>query len=506
VTTATITIRISSAPLSLVSWSGIATLVADDTTGGGSPIYPVHNSFTGRDVADTHPLASITGLVDALDAKAPAFVSDGQRLFWATPSGANGPPSLRVIAAVDIPTLNQNTTGSAGTLTTPRTLTIGSTGKTFNGSTNVSWSLAEIGAQAAGTYLTPSNVSGTAGQVAVFSAAGTVASDPGFRRTQLSGKTTRLFIGDGTSAASIELFLNGAAGQDKKISLTDAGVGQFYFGLLASGHFGIYDATTAYGIFDTTPGNGEITIGNTFSTKPLNLASGTAFQINGTTAISTERAGDLTALKIGSLAGTLIGTAGNVSALSGTNLVLGNGSTIAQSMFQTAGTYLTPSNVSGVTDQLAVFSGANTVGGSVNLSFSAGQLYVNGSFNVTGNLYVGAGLLLSDPSKNITATAGTYTGLLWGAGLRSSGNVNIDTGYSLIIDSVTRIGSTGIGNLLKLQVSSTDVVGTRKTGWTAATGTATRTTFATSTVTLPQLAEHMKALLDDLIAHGLIGA
>jgi hypothetical protein len=41
---------------------------------------------------------------------------------------------------------NQNTTGSAATLTTARTLTIGSTGKTFNGSANVTWSLAEIGA------------------------------------------------------------------------------------------------------------------------------------------------------------------------------------------------------------------------------------------------------------------------------------------------------------------------------------------------------------------------
>jgi hypothetical protein len=47
------------------------------------------------------------------------------------------------------PTFNQSTTGSAATLTTARTLTIGATGKTFNGSANVSWSLAEIGAQAA---------------------------------------------------------------------------------------------------------------------------------------------------------------------------------------------------------------------------------------------------------------------------------------------------------------------------------------------------------------------
>jgi hypothetical protein len=38
--------------------------------------------------------------------------------------------------------------GSAATLTTARTLTIGSTGKTFNGSANVSWTLAEIGAAA----------------------------------------------------------------------------------------------------------------------------------------------------------------------------------------------------------------------------------------------------------------------------------------------------------------------------------------------------------------------
>jgi hypothetical protein len=54
-------------------------------------------------------------------------------------------------------------------------------------------------------------------------------------------------------------------------------------------------------------------------------------------------------------------------------------------------------------------------------------------------------------------------------------------------------------------IGSNQVVGTRKTGWTAATGTATRTTFATGSVTTAQLAERVKALLDDLISHGLIG-
>jgi hypothetical protein len=51
-----------------------------------------------------------------------------------------------------------NFNGSANITTanwgTARTLTIGSTGKSVDGSANVSWSLAEIGAQAAGSYLT----------------------------------------------------------------------------------------------------------------------------------------------------------------------------------------------------------------------------------------------------------------------------------------------------------------------------------------------------------------
>ena len=55
------------------------------------------------------------------------------------------------------------------------------------------------------------------------------------------------------------------------------------------------------------------------------------------------------------------------------------------------------------------------------------------------------------------------------------------------------------------RVGDNQVLGSRKTGWAAPTGTATRTTFVTSTVTTEQLAERVKALLDDLTTHGLIG-
>jgi hypothetical protein len=66
---------------------------------------------------------------------------------------ALGTPASGNLANCTFPTLNQNTTGSAATLTTARTLTIGSTGKTFNGSANVAWTLAEIGAASAASAI-----------------------------------------------------------------------------------------------------------------------------------------------------------------------------------------------------------------------------------------------------------------------------------------------------------------------------------------------------------------
>jgi len=57
-----------------------------------------------------------------------------------------------------------------------------------------------------------------------------------------------------------------------------------------------------------------------------------------------------------------------------------------------------------------------------------------------------------------------------------------------------------------LQMQGTQIATTRRTGWGAPTGVATRSAFDTSTVTLSQLAERVKALIDDLTTHGLIGA
>jgi len=73
-----------------------------------------------------------------------------------------------------------------------------------------------------------------------------------------------------------------------------------------------------------------------------------------------------------------------------------------------------------------------------------------------------------------------------------TGNMAVTGDFSVATGKVYKIGTF-------------QVVGARKTGWVAPTGTATRTAFATTTVTLPQLAEALKALIDDLTLHGLIG-
>lgn len=66
--------------------------------------------------------------------------------------------------------------------------------------------------------------------------------------------------------------------------------------------------------------------------------------------------------------------------------------------------------------------------------------------------------------------------------------------------------SVNLGFGVVLKADGTQVVGARRTGWTTASGTATRTSFDTAGVTTAQLAERVKALIDDLAAHGLIGS
>lgn len=95
--------------------------------------------------------------------------------------------------------------------------------------------------------------------------------------------------------------------------------------------------------------------------------------------------------------------------------------------------------------------------------------------------------------------------------VRAGAAMEVDTGSGgspYTIKSSTLDISTHAGAAGALRNAGLQILGARKTGWAVASGTATRTTFDTATVTLPQLAERVKALIDDFHAtagHGAIG-
>jgi sporulation protein YlmC with PRC-barrel domain len=97
-----------------------------------------------------------------------------------------------------------------------------------------------------------------------------------------------------------------------------------------------------------------------------------------------------------------------------------------------------------------------------------------------------------------------------GSGNFSAGQVTASTArigasagstYALEVDGNANLAAGGA-----YRIGNTKIIEARKTGWSDPTGTASRATFATSTVTTEQLAQRLKALIDDLTSHGLIGA
>ena len=108
----------------------------------------------GGNLSADRTLSLAAGYGDTLN----PFGSKTANFFLAAPNGAAGVPTFRAIVAADIPTLNQNTTGSAATLTTTRTIW----GQNFNGSANVTGALSSVTTLSMSGQLTNSVATGTA--------------------------------------------------------------------------------------------------------------------------------------------------------------------------------------------------------------------------------------------------------------------------------------------------------------------------------------------------------
>ena len=122
--------------------------------------------FLGHDVTwkDLPAISLAEGYGDSTN----PYASKTAKYFLAAPNAAAGVPTFRAIVASDIPTLNQNTTGSAAKLTTTRAITIGPTAKNFDGSAAITYTLAEIGINVVTTCPV---AAATAGQINVYTGA-----------------------------------------------------------------------------------------------------------------------------------------------------------------------------------------------------------------------------------------------------------------------------------------------------------------------------------------------
>lgn len=143
---------------------------------------------------------------------------------------------------------------------------------------------------------------------------------------------------------------------------------------------------------------------------------------------------------------------------------------------------------------------------------------VSGDFGVTRDLAVGRDLSVVDSANiagdltvvgnvaipNVSGSVAIAAGLSVGTTISAVGNI---TSAAIVQGLTVKAVSGGNNAELKssqLEIQALKVIGARITGWEDPTGTATRTTFATGAVTLPQLAERVMALILDLKTHGMI--
>jgi hypothetical protein len=161
-------------------------------------------------------------------------------------------------------------------------------------------------------------------------------------------------------------------------------------------------------------------------------------------------------------------------------------------------TFLIGYSVTGTTT--ADFSSSSAATGA---AFDVKGSPTNG-LRVSGTCTVGLNTSLGTITSNAIRLASTQNIAMEATGvIKTSWGVTANI-WGFYSGATERFGintTTGV-----LRVNGTQVVADRQTGWAAPTGTSDRTTFATSTVTLSELAQRVKALIDDLTSHGLIGA
>lgn len=158
---------------------------------------------------------------------------------------------------------------------------------------------------------------------------------------------------------------------------------------------------------------------------------------------------------------------------------------------------------------------ASTAGGayiqsplSTNSSFARAWFGHNAIWNDSDSLWYIDNIGANDAQGVFVANGGPMEFILHASTGASARTMNMATfrgGAQMTINNAGLVNLAGGG---PLQISGTQVLTTRRTGYTFAwTGTSNRATaYDPSTITLVQLAQRVKAIQEDLTTHGIIGA
>jgi hypothetical protein len=221
-------------------------------------------------VSVTSPVASTGGTTPTISLAASygdtqnPYASKTAKFVLAAPNASAGVPTFRAIVASDIPTLNQNTTGSAATLTTGRTIAITGdlsyTSPSFNGSANVT---------AAGTLATVNS------NVGSFTAANITVNAKGLITAASSGTAGASISNDTSTSTNLyPLFANATSGTPTTIYTGDAkllykpSTGELQSTTLVASNGIVVNSKTVATSYTIATGNSAMSAG------PITIASG----------------------------------------------------------------------------------------------------------------------------------------------------------------------------------------------------------------------------------------
>jgi hypothetical protein len=352
-----------------------------------------NDAYTGTvtSVTGTSPVASSGGTTPSIslasgygDTQNP-YASKTANYFLASPNGSSGVPTFRAVVAADIPTLNQNTTGTASNVTGTVAIANGGTGQTtataaFNAlapsqtsnsgkylttdGTNTSWATVSSGTVTSVAATVPSflSISGspitTSGTLAIsYSGTALPVANGGTGLTSLTSNYIPYGNGTGSYSSSSNFTYNGtklsigSTNATDTITISDTGTSGANLKLIGNGATTPNKTIRAY--------NGSLAVvNNAYSAEIFNLSD------SGVISTSTWN---------GATIGVAYGGTGLTSTPSNGQIDIGNGTGFTRTTL-TAGSNITITNGAG---SITI---ASTGGGSSGPAFSA---YANASQTIS---------------------------------------------------------------------------------------------------------------------------